>query len=607
MKVVAEVVDSVRPPPDGLVVLLYHRVGSGTEVSVDLPLAMFDEQMGELASSGRATTLDRAVAGLLSSEPVAGDVVVTFDDGTADFVDKVLPVLVHHGVPATLFVATEFIETQRWFPNGGRPTSWSALSDALTTGLVAVGSHTHTHSLLDRLDSVRVADELDRSIGLIEDRLGRSPDHFAYPKALAPSAAADAAVRRRFRSAALAGTRANQAGLRRSSAGAQPGATYRSPSVVRPKAGRRNALRGRSTSADGSSSTCGSDGMTTPRVVHVTTTAMSLDWLLLPQLEAFASAGYDVIAMSAPDRHVAAIEASGIEHVPIPALTRSVSPAQDWRALHQLQRAFREIAPDIVHTHNPKPGVLGRLAAKRAGVPVVVNTVHGLYATFEDRWMRRGVVYGLERVASACSDAELVQNIEDLETLRSLGVPDSKLTLLGNGVDLARFDPAGLPEGTRSRIRAELGVSHETVLVGAVGRLVWEKGYREVFAAAEQLEDRNCRFVVISPHEPGKTSAIGTAARTAAERVGVIFAGHRDDMAEVYSALDMYVLASYREGFPRLAMEASAMGSAGARQRCPWLSPGRPRWPNRVTLSGRGCRCVGRCVGRRGETTGRRP
>lgn len=212
MKVVAEVVDTVRPPPTGLVVLLYHRVGSGTEVSVDLPLAMFDAQMGELASSGRATTLDRAVAGLSSNEPVAGDVVVTFDDGTADFVDNVVPVLVHYGIPATLFVATEFIETQRWFPNGGRPTSWSALSDALTTGLVAVGSHTHTHSLLDRLDSVRVADELDRSIGLIEDRLGRSPDHFAYPKALAPSAVADAAVRRRFRSAALAGTRANPAG-----------------------------------------------------------------------------------------------------------------------------------------------------------------------------------------------------------------------------------------------------------------------------------------------------------------------------------------------------------------------------------------------------------
>ena len=110
---------------------------------------------------------------------------------------------------------------------------------------------------------------------------------------------------------------------------------------------------------------------------------MSLDWLLLPQLQAFAASGYDVVAMSAPDDHVAAISAAGIEHVSIPALTRAVSPARDWRALRQLQRAFREVAPDIVHTHNPKPGLLGRIAAQRAGVPVVVNTVHGLYATAE--------------------------------------------------------------------------------------------------------------------------------------------------------------------------------------------------------------------------------
>jgi glycosyltransferase involved in cell wall biosynthesis len=287
---------------------------------------------------------------------------------------------------------------------------------------------------------------------------------------------------------------------------------------------------------------------------------MSLDWLLLPQLQAFAASGYDVVAMSAPDDHVAAISAAGIEHVSIPALTRAVSPARDWRALRQLQRAFREVAPDIVHTHNPKPGLLGRIAAQRAGVPVVVNTVHGLYATAEDAWMRRSAVYGLERMASTFSDAELVQNIEDLELLRSLGVPDSKLTLLGNGIDLDRFDPASVPDDTRSRIRSELGVGEETVLVGAVGRLVWEKGYREVFAAAEQLGASNCRFVVIGPHEPGKSSAIGRSARAAAERLGVIFAGHREDMPEVYNALDIYVLASYREGYPRSAMEASAMG-----------------------------------------------
>lgn len=296
------------------------------------------------------------------------------------------------------------------------------------------------------------------------------------------------------------------------------------------------------------------------RVVHLTTTAMSLDWLLGPQLSAFTDAGYEVVAMSAPGPHVAAIEASGIDHVAIPALTRSLAPGSDLRALRQLVQAFRRIGPDIVHTHNPKPGILGRIAARRVGVPVVINTVHGLYATPDDDWLRRGAVYGLERLAIGFSDAELVQNIEDLDQLRKLGVPDEKLTLLGNGVDLARFDPDSVRVDARSRVRAELGVDESTMLIGAVGRLVWEKGYREVFAAAERLEDHNCRFVVVGPDEPGKSGAIMSEARAAAERVGVVFTGPRLDMPEIYRALDVYVLASYREGFPRSAMEASAMG-----------------------------------------------
>ena len=300
--------------------------------------------------------------------------------------------------------------------------------------------------------------------------------------------------------------------------------------------------------------------MTKPRVVHVTTTAMSLDWLLRPQLEAFAAAGYDVVAMSAPDPHITAVLGeAGIGHVAIPALTRSVSPARDWQALRQLQYAFRQVAPDIVHTHNPKPGVLGRIAARRTGVPIVVNTVHGLYATGDDDWMRRGLVYGVERLASAFSDAELIQNVEDLEQMRAIGVPDSKLTLLGNGIDLSRFDPAAVPESDRNRIRNDLGIDDSTVLIGTVGRLVWEKGYREVFSAAAELADLDARFVVVGPDEPGKAGAVPAEARAAAEADGVVFAGRRDDMPQIYRALDMYVLASHREGFPRSAMEASAM------------------------------------------------
>ena len=116
-----------------------------------------------------------------------------------------------------------------------------------------------------------------------------------------------------------------------------------------------------------------------------------------------------------------------------------MAPGHDVLAIGELVRLFRRLRPDIVHTHNPKPGLYGRLAARIAGVPVIVNTVHGLYATPEDSGPRRAVVYSLERAASLCSQAELVQNPEDLAVLSRLGVPEDKLVLLGNGVDLGRF------------------------------------------------------------------------------------------------------------------------------------------------------------------------
>jgi len=203
--------DRLRSPGRGVVVLIYHRVGRRSNLEVDLPEALFDEQMAALAGSDRAASLDDGLLALDGPTPSFGPdpVVVTFDDGTADFADVVLPVLVEHKVPALLYVATDFIDSGREFPDQGTPLSWSALADALTTGLVTIGSHTHTHALFDRLDPPAVDEELDRSRALIADRLGVTAHHFAYPKALAGSPAADRAVRARFRSAAVAGTRPN--------------------------------------------------------------------------------------------------------------------------------------------------------------------------------------------------------------------------------------------------------------------------------------------------------------------------------------------------------------------------------------------------------------
>jgi len=300
-----------------------------------------------------------------------------------------------------------------------------------------------------------------------------------------------------------------------------------------------------------------------PRLVHVTTTDMSLDWLLGPQLRAFAHAGFDVIGVSAPGSHVASLEAAGLRHVPLTHATRSMALGSDAMAFAELRRIFADLRPDIVHTHNPKPGVYGRIAGRLARVPVVVNTVHGLYALPEDPLPKRAIVYALERVASACSDAELVQNVEDLETLAAVGVPRRKLQLLGNGVDLARFDARRFDRAVREKHRAAIGIRAGELVVGLVGRMVAEKGYREVFAAATMLRSSHpdVRVVVVGPDDPDKADAVSARELDdAASSAGVTFLGARADVDELYTAMDLYVLASWREGFPRSAMEAAAMG-----------------------------------------------
>jgi glycosyltransferase involved in cell wall biosynthesis len=300
-----------------------------------------------------------------------------------------------------------------------------------------------------------------------------------------------------------------------------------------------------------------------PRLIHVTTTDMSLALLLGPQLEAFTAAGYEVMGASAPGRFVADLERRGIRHLPLKHATRAQAPHRDAGAIFELRSLFREIGPDIVHTHNPKPGVYGRLAARWARVPVVVNTIHGLYAQPSDPWTKRAFVYGLERLASTCSDAELVQSPEDLQVLEKIGVPRRKLTELGNGIDLARFDPDRIDASAVAAARRELGVGPEHVVCGAVGRLVWEKGYRELFDAAARLARRvpELRLVVVGPRDEAKRDALTDAdIRRAEATANIRFLGLRDDMDRLYAAMDLYVLASHREGWPRSAMEAAAMG-----------------------------------------------
>jgi peptidoglycan/xylan/chitin deacetylase (PgdA/CDA1 family) len=174
----------------GLVILIYHRVGGGTSSDIDLPTAVFDAQMAHLRERYSPVSLDAVLDGSAPVPARGRDLAaVTFDDGFRELYDHVMPVLERHRIPATVYVATRYIEEQRPFDFGAfarthdrpMPLTWAQLREMAGSGLVGVGGHTHNHVDLTKTDALTGREEVRRCRVLIEERLGAPPRHFAYP------------------------------------------------------------------------------------------------------------------------------------------------------------------------------------------------------------------------------------------------------------------------------------------------------------------------------------------------------------------------------------------------------------------------------------------
>jgi len=223
VRTAARAADRLRPPPQGMVVLLYHQVGGPRPTAVNLPVGLFTEQMEVLAASGRVRDLDAGLGWLLGdadagdagATATSGDappVVITFDDGTPDVIEHALPVMERLSLPFVLYVATEWIDEGRSFWRDGTVLDWEALREAHSTGLVTIGSHTHGHLWANVTPAGQYGADLDQATALIEDNLGVHPEHFAYPMAYPPTPEVAREVRNRFASAALGECRANVRG-----------------------------------------------------------------------------------------------------------------------------------------------------------------------------------------------------------------------------------------------------------------------------------------------------------------------------------------------------------------------------------------------------------
>ncbi len=299
------------------------------------------------------------------------------------------------------------------------------------------------------------------------------------------------------------------------------------------------------------------------KVAHVTTVSMSLRYLLLNQLQSIQEAGYEVIGISAPGPDVQVIEEAGIRHIAVP-MTRRFTPFADIISLWKLYRIMQRERFTIVHVHTPKAGFIAQIAARMAKVPIIVSTVHGYYFHNSKPKIMRYFYKLLERISAQYADFIFSQNHEDLRLapLHKICSPD-KMSYLGNGIDMKRFDRNLLSKEDIIKKRLEFGFSEQTQVVGFVGRLVREKGLVEFMEAAQLILKMipTARFLIVGPIDDEKGDALTP---NIADRYNVgnacVFTGLRQDMPELYAVMNVLVLPSHREGLPRVLMEASAMG-----------------------------------------------
>lgn len=239
----------------------------------------------------------------------------------------------------------------------------------------------------------------------------------------------------------------------------------------------------------------------------------------------------------------------------IPSLGREIRGTQDVFAFVQLYRLIRQMRPHIVHTHTAKAGTLGRLAARLAGVPVVIHTYHGHVFQGYFSPVKTRLFLSIERGLARWTDRLLTvsEAVRRDLLLQRIGSPE-RLRVVPLGLDL---DPFLHCDGLRGQLRVELGVG-DTPLVGIVARLVPIKRHEDFLAAAAAVVRRlsACRFLVVGDGElrdslKARVRALGLDGR-------VHFLGWRGDLPRLYADLDLVVLTSASEGLPVSLIEAMA-------------------------------------------------
>jgi glycosyltransferase involved in cell wall biosynthesis len=295
------------------------------------------------------------------------------------------------------------------------------------------------------------------------------------------------------------------------------------------------------------------------KVVHVCTVGVTALRLLLPQCTYFREQGLDVSFVFSPGPESMMLWEKGFPVKEI-KIEREIKPFKDLVSIWQLRHYFCQLKPDIVHTHTSKAGLAGRIGAWLAGVPIIIHTVHGFPFHEGMPYIQMKLYQNLEKLGARLSTAVLSQSKEDVENAAQIGIKSKSdgLVHIGNGIDVNKFNPKKFDKEKKLRIRQKFGLKPDTLVLTTVARVNPLKGYMDLIDAIAKLPSGNWHLLCVGEDE-GQMEEIKDRINRLALESKVSMLGIRDDIPEIMSITDIYILASYREGVPRSVIEAQAM------------------------------------------------
>lgn len=306
--------------------------------------------------------------------------------------------------------------------------------------------------------------------------------------------------------------------------------------------------------------------MKSTKLLRITTETYSLRILLKGQLKFMSQQGIDVYMASSPDSHVAELEKNeNAKFFPLP-LSRELTPIKDLLSLFYAIRLIRNINPDIVHTHSPKAGIVGMLAAFICRVPLKVHTVAGL-PLMEVSGIKRKLLNAVEFLTYWCADWVL-PNSEELRKFildNKLSLNKDKVQVLGsgssNGIDLQYFSDSEQLREEAAYFRKKYQLTKDKLVLTFMGRLAFYKGINELIQAFEVLQRKYKNIILLLVGAKEELNPLSKLTEQAIDtNPSIISVGHQMDVRKFLLASDIFVFPSYREGFPQALMQASALG-----------------------------------------------